>query len=113
MGCSGSQDVCMYVCMYVTHFEVCLEPYISLNSKRILVKFWILNRMTMPNKPYDTTSEDDQNGRRPKWKTTKMEDDQNGRRPKWKMTKMEDDQNGRRPKWKTTKMEDDQKRRPH
>ena len=27
-----------------------------------------------------------------------MEDDQNGRRPKWKMTKMEDDQNGRRPK---------------
>ena len=29
-----------------------------------------------------------------------MEDDQNGRRPKWKMTKMEDDQ-----------MEDDQNRR--
>merc|ERR1711895_182868 len=62
--------------------------------------------------------EDDQNGRRPKWKTTKMEDDQNGRRPKWKTTKMEDDQNGRRPKWKTTKMkttkvEDDQNgRRP-
>ena len=25
--------------------------------------------------------EDDQDGRRPKWKTTKMEDDQNGRRP--------------------------------
>merc|ERR1711895_276105 len=49
--------------------------------------------------------EDDQNGRRPKWKTTKMEDDQNGRRPKWKMTKIEDDQNGRRPKWKTTKIE--------
>merc|ERR1712030_308077 len=60
-----------------------------------------------------------QNGRRPKWKTTKMEDDQNGRRPKWKAdqngrrpkwktTKMEDDQNARRPKWKTTKMEDDQ-----
>ena len=40
--------------------------------------------------------EDDQNGRRPKLKTTKMEDDQNGRRPKWKMTKMENDQNGRR-----------------
>merc|ERR1711888_38038 len=39
--------------------------------------------------------EDDQNGRRPKWKTTKMEDDQNGRRPKWKTTKMEDNQNGR------------------
>ena len=35
-----------------------------------------------------------------------MEDDQNGRRPKWKMTKMEDDQ-----KWKMTKMEDDQNRR--
>ena len=46
--------------------------------------------------------EDDQNGRRPKWNTTKMEDDQNGRRPKWKTTKMEDDQNGRQPKWKTT-----------
>merc|ERR1711895_353323 len=44
-----------------------------------------------------TTMEDDQNRRRPKWKTTKMEDDQNGRRPKWKTTKMEDDQNGRRP----------------
>ena len=42
--------------------------------------------------------EDDQNGRRPKWKTTKMEDVQNGRRPKWKMNKMEDDQNGRQTK---------------
>ena len=31
-----------------------------------------------------------------------MKDDQNGRQPKWKMTKMEDDQNGRQPKWKTT-----------
>ena len=30
-----------------------------------------------------------------------MEDDQNGRRPKWKTTKMEDDQNGRRPTLKT------------
>merc|ERR1711947_40615 len=55
-----------------------------------------------------------ENGRQPhpKWKTIspKMEDDltQNGRRPKWKTTKMEDDQNGKRPKWKTTKMEDDQ-----
>merc|ERR1712215_644175 len=39
--------------------------------------------------------ENDQNGRRPKWKTTKMEDDQNGRRPKWKMTKMKGDQNRR------------------
>ena len=39
-----------------------------------------------------------------------MEDDQNGRRPKWKTNKMKDDQNERRPKWKTTKMEDDQGR---
>ena len=38
--------------------------------------------------------EDDQNGRRPKWKTTKMEDDQNG----WKTTQIEDDPNGRQPK---------------
>merc|ERR1711888_457867 len=53
--------------------------------------------------------EDDQNGRRPKWKTTKMEDDQNGRRPKRKTTKMKDDQNERRSKWKTTKTEDNQK----
>ena len=51
---------------------------------------------------------DDQKGRLPKWKTTKMEDDQNGRRPKWKTTRMEDDQNGSCPKWKTTKIEDDQ-----
>ena len=50
--------------------------------------------------------EDDQNGRRPKWKTTKMEDNLNRRGPKWKTTKMEDDQNGRRPKGKPTKMED-------
>ena len=33
--------------------------------------------------------EDDQNGRRPKWKTTKMEDDQ------MKDDQMKDDQNGR------------------
>ena len=44
--------------------------------------------------------EDDQNGRQPKRKTTKIEDtkmknNQNGRRPKWKTTKIEDDQNGR------------------
>ena len=51
-----------------------------------------------------TKMKDDQNGRRPKWKTTKMEeDDQKLRRPKL-----------RRPKMKTTKMrmtknEDDQK----
>ena len=36
---------------------------------------------------------------------TKMENNQNRRRPKWKTTKMEEDQNGRRPKWKTTKMD--------
>ena len=40
-------------------------------------------------------SDFDQNGKQPKWKTTKMEDDQNGRRAKWKMTKMKDEQNGR------------------
>ena len=39
---------------------------------------------------------DDQNGRQPKWKMTKMEDNQ-----KWKMTKMEEDQKERR--WNTTK----------
>ena len=43
---------------------------------------------------------DDQNGRRPQWKTTTMEDKQNGRQTKLKTTKMEDkqmedDQNGR------------------
>ena len=30
----------------------------------------------------DDQIEDDQNGRQPKWKTTKMEDDQNGRQTK-------------------------------
>ena len=35
--------------------------------------------------------ENNQNGRRAKWKTTKIEDYKNGRRSKWKMTKMEDD----------------------
>ena len=30
-----------------------------------------------------TKTEEDQNGRRPKRKTTKMEDDQNGRRPNY------------------------------
>ena len=49
-----------------------------------------------------------EDGRRPKWKMTKMEDDLNEKRPKCKTTKMEDDQNERRPKWKTTKIEDDQ-----
>ena len=34
----------------------------------------------------ETKMDDDQNGRRPKWKTIKMEDNQNGKRPKWKMT---------------------------
>ena len=73
--------------------------------------------------------EDDQYGRRPKWKTNKMVENKNGRQehyppallwtvntsklilvskcdfgPKLKTTKMEDDQNGRRPKWKTTKI---------
>ena len=43
---------------------------------------------------------DNQNGRRPKWKTSKIEDDQNGRRPKWKMTNMKDEQYGRQPIWK-------------
>ena len=45
---------------------------------------------------------------------TKMEDDQKGRRPKWKTNKMVDDPNRIRPEWKTTKkkikvtkMEDD------
>merc|ERR1712120_68066 len=55
-----------------------------------------------------TKMEDDQNGIRPKLKTTKKEDDQIGRQPKWKTTKMEEDQNGRRPKWKMTRMENDQ-----
>ena len=34
-----------------------------------------------------------------------MEHDQNGRRPKWKTTKMEDDQNGSEPKLYTSKIE--------
>ena len=41
----------------------------------------------------DDQIEDDQNQRRPKWKTTKIKDDLNKRRPKWKHN-----QNGRRPK---------------
>ena len=36
----------------------------------------------------------------------KMEDEQNGRPPKWKTTKIKDEQIGTRPKWKTTKTED-------
>ena len=44
-----------------------------------------------------------ENGRRPKWKTTKMVDGQNGRRPKRKTIKMDDDKNGRRPKLKKSK----------
>ena len=51
---------------------------------------------------YKKVSDFDQNGRRPKWKTTKMEDNQNGRRPKWKTTKMEDNQNGGRGKLRLT-----------
>ena len=47
-----------------------------------------------------TKTEENQNGRRKKWKMTKMEDDQmedyqNGRQPKLKMAKLEDDQNER------------------
>ena len=38
----------------------------------------------------DEKAEDNQCGRRPKWKMIKMEDDPNG-----KKTKMEDDQNGK------------------
>ena len=34
---------------------VYLTAYNSLNSWRILVKFWIINLMTNPNKLYDTT----------------------------------------------------------
>ena len=52
--------------------------------------------------------EGNQNGRRSRWKITKMEDDQNGRRIKWKTTKTEDNQSGRQPKSKTTKTEGDQ-----
>ena len=48
---------------------------------------------------------DDQIGRRLKWKTTKMEDNKNGRQPKWKTNRVEDDKNGRNPKCRTTKME--------
>ena len=33
-----------------------------------------------------------------------MEDDQNGRGPKWKRTKIKDDQNRRRPGWKIVKI---------
>ena len=35
---------------------------------------------------------------------TKMKDDQNGRRPKCKTTKMQDDQDGRQTKLKTIKI---------
>ena len=38
-----------------------------------------------------------------------MEDNQNGRQPKWKMTKMEDDQNGRRPQQQQKLQESSQK----
>ena len=39
--------------------------------------------------------ENNQDGRRPKWKT-KMED--NEKQPNWKTTQIEDDPNGRQPK---------------
>merc|ERR1712030_21930 len=86
------------------------------NLTRSMLEFQVQHLMSQPNYMIKVRilSCHNQNGRQPqpKWKTnsTKMEDDltQNGRQPKWKTTKMEDDQNGRRPKWKTTKMEDDQ-----
>ena len=37
-----------------------------------------------------------------------MEEDHNGRRPKWKTTKMKDDQNEIQTKWNTTRMKDKQ-----
>ena len=47
--------ICNWLCNYIHHFQLTSEPYISLNSLQIFVKFWILNLMTKPNKPYDTT----------------------------------------------------------
>merc|ERR1712120_77437 len=85
------------------------------NSTRSMLELQVQHLMSQPNCMIKVRllSCHNQNGRRPKPKTTKMEDDQNGRRPRWKTTKMEDDKNGRRPKWKMTKMEDDQNgRRP-
>ena len=38
-----------------------------------------------------------------------MKDDKNGKRQKWKMTKVENNQNERRPKWKTVKRKGDPK----
>ena len=61
----------------------------------------------MEDNQMTTKIKDDQNGKRPKWKTTIMEEYQNGRGLKWKTTKKEEDQNGRRSKWRMTKMEDD------
>ena len=40
-----------------------------------------------------------------------MKDDQNGRRLKWKMTKLKDDYNGILPKLSTTKIRDNQNER--
>ena len=51
--------------------------------------------------------EDDQKGRRPKWKKVKMEDDKNGRRSKCKMNQMDDYQNESQ-NLRPTKIEDDQ-----
>ena len=60
-----------------------------------------------------TETEDDQNGRQPKRKTTETKDDRNGRQPKRKTTEKEDDWNGRLLKRKTTETEDDRNgRRP-
>ena len=50
---------------------------------------------------YQIQMEDDQNGRRPKWKTTQIEDDPNGRQHKWKMIQMEDEQSKVKTMFKT------------
>ena len=50
--------ICVSVCV-----RVCLEPpfitYININCRAHNaprdLKFWIINHMTKPNKPYDTT----------------------------------------------------------
>merc|ERR1712082_307989 len=49
-GCVG---VCVGVC--VSSFSKNVLCNISTISKPILVKFWIINLMTKPNKPYNTT----------------------------------------------------------
>merc|ERR1712082_116544 len=73
------------------------------NLTRSMLEFQVQHLISQPNCMIKVRllSCHNQNGRQlqPKWNTTstKMEDNltQNGRRPKWKTTKMEDDQNGR------------------